>query len=83
MPNRRTIHGIGLMESGSFVWPNPQTAVTGRSARVNEEGTRQVEEVLAAQGVELLRVDLTGYRLHIDGAVNSLVAAASIVRPRR
>ena len=60
MPILRTIHGTGLMEGGSFVWLNPRTAVIGRSSRVNEEGTRQVEEVLNAQGVELLRVDLTG-----------------------
>lgn len=66
MPILCTIHRTGLIEGGSFVWLNSKTAVIGRSSRVNEDGTRQVEEVLNAQGVELLRVDLTGYRLHID-----------------
>ncbi len=66
-PILRTIHGTGIMEGGSFARINEKTAVIGLSSRVNEEGTRQVEEVLRAQGVELLRVELTGYRLHIDG----------------
>lgn len=68
VPILRTIHGTGMMEGGSFAWLNSKTAVVGRSIRVNEEGSRQVEEVLAAQGVELLRVDMTGYNMHIDGA---------------
>ncbi len=81
MPILRTIHGTGLMEGGSFVWLNPRTAVIGRSSRVNEEGTRQVEEVLNAQGVELLRVDLTGYRLHIDGALVMIDVDTAIINP--
>ena len=81
MPILRTVHGSGLMEGGSFVWLNPRTAVIGRSSRVNEEGTRQVEEVLAAQGVELLRVDLTGYRLHIDGALVMVDVDTAIINP--
>ena len=56
------------MEGGSFAWINSKTAVVGRSIRVNEEGARQLEEVLAVQGVELIRVDMAGYDIHIDGA---------------
>ena len=67
MPILRTIHGRGLMEGGSFAWINAKTAVIGRSIRVNEDACRQLEEVLAAQGVELIRVDLAGYEIHIDG----------------
>ncbi len=81
MPILRTVHGTGLMEGGSFVWLNPRTAVIGRSSRVNEEGTRQVEEVLSAQGVELLRVDLTGYRLHIDGALVMVDVDTAVINP--
>lgn len=81
MPILRTVHGTGLMEGGSFVWLNPRTAVIGRSSRVNEEGTRQVEEVLKTQGVELLRVDLTGYRLHIDGLLVMIDVDTAIINP--
>ena len=66
-PVLRTISGVGIAEGGSFGWLNRKTAVIGLSSRVNEEGARQVEEVLSSQGVELLKVQLTGYRLHIDG----------------
>jgi N-dimethylarginine dimethylaminohydrolase len=66
-PILRTISGTGVAEGGSFAWINSRTAVIGLSSRVNEEGALQVEEVLRSQGVELLKVHLTGYRLHIDG----------------
>jgi N-dimethylarginine dimethylaminohydrolase len=66
-PILRTVSASGVAEGGSFAWLNSKTAVIGLSSRVNEEGARQVEEVLRSQGVELLKVTLTGYRLHIDG----------------
>lgn len=66
-PILRTVSGTGVAEGGSFAWLNRKTAAIGVSSRVNEEGARQIEEVLRSQGVELIRVTLTGYRLHIDG----------------
>ncbi|MEO0818796.1 MAG: arginine deiminase-related protein [Pseudomonadota bacterium] len=80
-PILRTINGRGLMEGGSFVWLRPGLAVIGRSSRVNEEGARQVEEVLREAGAELIRVDLTGYRLHIDGALVMIDADTAITNP--
>jgi N-dimethylarginine dimethylaminohydrolase len=68
-PILRTVSESGVAEDGSFAWLNSKTAVIGLSSRVNEEGARQVEEVLGSQGVELLKVTLTGYRLHIDRAL--------------
>jgi N-dimethylarginine dimethylaminohydrolase len=82
-PILRTIHGSGLMEGGSFAWINAKTAVVGRSIRVNEEGARQLEEVLAAQGVELIRVDMAGYDIHIDGAFVMIDADLALVDPER
>ena len=81
MPVLRTIHGAGLMEGGSFMWLDPKTAVVSRSTRGNEEGARQIEEVLNAQGVELIRVDVTGYRLHIDGMIVMLDVDKAIINP--
>lgn len=68
VPILRTVHGTGLIEGGSFAWINSKTAAIGRSIRVNEEGIAQVEQVLSKQGVEVIRVDLVGYDIHIDGA---------------
>ena len=81
MPILRTINGTGLMEGGSFVWLKPGLAAIGLSSRVNEEGARQVEEVLTATGAEVLRVELPGYRLHIDGALVMVDADTAIVNP--
>lgn len=81
MPILRTIHGEGIMEGGSFAFITPKLAVVGISSRVNEEAARQIEEVLRVQGVELLRVHLTGYRLHIDGAFVMVDIATAVINP--
>jgi N-dimethylarginine dimethylaminohydrolase len=69
IPILRTIHGTGLMEGGSFLWLNDQTAVVSIGHRSNIEGARQLEEVLNTLGVELICVENTGYGLHIDGSM--------------
>ncbi|NPD17447.1 amidinotransferase [Xinfangfangia sp. D13-10-4-6] len=81
MPILRTISGIGLMEGGSFAWIRPNLAVVGLSSRVDREGARQLAEVLATQGVELLMVELTGYRLHIDGTFVMVDENTAFVNP--
>jgi N-dimethylarginine dimethylaminohydrolase len=81
MPILRTLHGSALMEGGSFAWLNPETAVIARSICVNDEGCDQVEQVLNAQGVELLRIDMTGYDIHIDGALTMIDVDLAIVDP--
>ncbi|CEJ10242.1 N(G),N(G)-dimethylarginine dimethylaminohydrolase [bacterium YEK0313] len=81
MPILRTISGTGLMEGGSFAFITPKVAVVGLSSRVDEEGARQLEEVLRSQGVELLRVHLTGYRLHIDGMFVMIDRDTAFVNP--
>lgn len=80
-PILRTIHGSAIFEGGSFAWINERTAVVGISSRVNDAGADQVEDVLRAQGVELIRVYLTGYRLHIDGAFVMIDADTAIINP--
>jgi N-dimethylarginine dimethylaminohydrolase len=81
MPILRTISGVGLLEGGSFAFITPKVAVVGLSSRVNEEGARQLEEVLRTHGVELMRVHLTGYRLHIDGMFVMLSEDTAFVNP--
>ena len=81
VPILRTLHTNSMAEGGSFAWLNPETAVIGRSICVNEEGSRQIEEVLNAQGVELIRVDLPGYLIHIDGALTMIDTNVAIIDP--
>lgn len=81
MPILRTIHGTGLLEGGSFARIRPDVAVVGLSSRVNEEGARQLEEVLAVRGTRLIRVQIPGYRLHIDGAFVMVHHDVALVNP--
>lgn len=50
MPILRTIHGTGILEGGSFAWITPKVAVVGVSSRINDEGARQLGEVLRTMG---------------------------------
>jgi N-dimethylarginine dimethylaminohydrolase len=83
MPILRTIHGTGILEGGSFAFLTPRTAVIGLSSRVNEEGARQLEDVLRTQGVALIRVQIPGYRLHIDGGLVMVDVETALVNPTR
>lgn len=68
VPILHTIHGTGLLEGGSVCWLTESTVAVGMSYRQNEAGVRQLEAVLAEQGVRVIRVPLPGYALHLDGA---------------
>jgi N-dimethylarginine dimethylaminohydrolase len=81
MPILRTIHGTAIFEGGSFAWLDAKTAVVGLSTRVNDEGVRQLEDVLRVTGVELIRVHLTGYRQHIDGLLVMIDVATVLINP--
>ena len=83
MPILRTVHGAGMMEGGSFAWLNSKTAVIGESICVNQDGIRQVAQVLEEQGVELITVGINGYHIHIDGALCMLDVDLAIVDPNQ
>ncbi len=69
MPILRTIHGTGLVEGGSFVKLTPRLAAYGTSFRCNEEGAKQLREVLDVLGIELLVLPMVGWSIHIDGHI--------------
>ncbi len=66
MPILGTITGTGTLEGGSFCKLRPGVAALGTSIRVNHEAARQLEALLALQGVELIVVPIAGYSIHID-----------------
>jgi N-dimethylarginine dimethylaminohydrolase len=80
-PILRTIHGTGILEGGSVAWLTERVAVVGMGTRANAEGTRQLEEVLRAQGVELLRAELPGYRQHLDGLLVMVDIDTALINP--
>lgn len=83
IPILRTLSGTALFEGGSFAWIDEKTAVVGCGIRVNREGTRQIAEVLATQGVELLAIDLLGHDIHIDGAFLMVAKGLALIDPMR
>lgn len=66
LPILSTVTGTGTLEGGSFVKLRPGLAAFGTSIRCNPEGARQLQEVLARIGWELIVVPLPGYTIHID-----------------
>jgi N-dimethylarginine dimethylaminohydrolase len=66
MPILGTITGTGTLEGGSFVKLRPGVAALGTSIRCNHEGERQLRALLDLIGVELIRVPVAGYSIHID-----------------
>jgi len=66
MPILGTITGTGTLEGGSFTKLRPGLAALGTSIRCNHEGERQLRALLDLIGVELIRVPVTGYSIHID-----------------
>ena len=60
MPILRTICGTGMLEGGTVVKLTPRVYAFGASIRCNPEGARQLAEVLAPLGVELIVVPLVG-----------------------
>jgi N-dimethylarginine dimethylaminohydrolase len=66
LPILSTITGTGTLEGGSFVKLRPGLAAFGTSIRCNAEGARQLREVLARIGWELIVVPLPGYTIHLD-----------------
>jgi N-dimethylarginine dimethylaminohydrolase len=66
MPILGTITGTGTLEGGSFAKLRPGLAAFGTSIRCNEEGLRQLRALLDLIGVEVIRVPVAGYSIHID-----------------
>lgn len=66
LPILSTVTGTGTLEGGSFVKLRPGLAAFGTSIRCNDEGARQLREVLARIGWELVVVPLAGYTIHLD-----------------
>ena len=83
MPIYRTIAGEGLMEGGSFCLLDEKHAAIGMSFRGNTTGADQVEEVLNLLGIELIRVPLPGFAMHLDGGIVMVDHGKAVVNVER
>jgi N-dimethylarginine dimethylaminohydrolase len=58
VPVAARLDGAARADGGDFVWLDPQTLIIGRSYRTNAEGVAQMRTIMAAEGVNVLSVDL-------------------------
>jgi len=79
IPVLRTIHGTGTFEGGNFAFIDSRHVAIGLSSRTNQEGIKQVQETLAVMNIEVITVPLTGYSLHIDGALAMVDVGVALV----
>lgn len=80
-PVLRTLHGGAIFEGGGFAIINRKTAVCSVSIACNREGVRQIEDVLKTVGMDLIKVEVPGYRIHIDGMFMMVDVDTAIVNP--
>lgn len=74
-----TITGTGVFEGGGFAMIDDKTAVCALSIACNAEGVRQLEGILNYLGIELIKLPMPGYRIHIDGAFNMIDVDKALV----
>jgi N-dimethylarginine dimethylaminohydrolase len=83
MPVLRTISGTGMLEGGTVVKLTPRVYAFGASIRCNPEGGRQLAEVLAPLGIELIVVPLVGWSIHLDGHLSMIDRDKALCDVRR
>jgi len=67
VPVVAAIDSDGQLEGGSAVWINPTALAIGLSNCVNEAAAARIEQILQPHGVEVIRVPLAFYDIHLDG----------------
>jgi len=81
-PIVRTISGKGFFEGACGIWIDRETIVLGTGVRSNEEGVRQVEDVLKAMGVvNFLRFQISWGHAHLDGLMNPVDRKKLLIFP--
>lgn len=62
IPILGSISSPGTLEGGDVAWLNETTLAVGHTYRTNTEGIRQLDQMLAPYGIQLVVVDLPHYK---------------------
>ncbi len=78
------IEAPGQVEGGDTVWLDRNTLVVGRGVRTNQEGVRQLSELLAPKGIAVLGFDLPLWQgeeacLHLMSVISPLADDLALV----
>ncbi|MDI3341186.1 MAG: arginine deiminase family protein, partial [Sphaerobacter sp.] len=84
IPITGRIEAPGTLEGGDCLWLDARTLAIGRGYRTNTEGIQQMARIVAAQGVDVLTVDLPhwhgpGECLHLLSLISMLDADLAVV----
>lgn len=83
MPIIRSVSGTGTFEGADAMWIHPERAIIGRGLRTNEEGRRQVTEVLEGMGADVVHVDMPVGTMHLMGMLRFVDEDLAIAWPLR
>ena len=87
VPVLAELHGDAKAEGGDLLWLDRRTLAVGQGFRTNAEGLRQLREVLAGLGVEVLPVPLPYFTgpaacLHLLSLISLVDRDLAVVYPR-
>ncbi len=84
IPVIRTISGRGIFETACCLWVDAGTVILGTGNRANQEGARQVEQVLQSMGVEhFYRLQIPYGYAHIDSIISFVDKKTAVIDPAR
>jgi dimethylargininase len=84
IPIAGRIEAPGTVEGGDTVWLDERTLAVGRGYRTNDEGIRQLRDILAPQGVAVLVVELPHWHgpeecLHLMSFISPVAEKLAVV----
>lgn len=83
VPILRTLVDEATFEGADLMWLDPGTAILGLGLRTNRMAASMVEDVLALQDVDLIRVDMPFGTMHLMGMLRIADRDLAIAWPRR
>lgn len=86
VPILAALDGDALAEGGDLLWLDARTLAVGQGFRTNAEGLRQLREILAGIGVEVLHVELPYFTgpvacLHLLSLISLVDHDLAVVHP--
>ncbi len=83
IPILRTLSGNATFEGADAAWLDSETVLVGLGLRTNPEAAAEIADVVAAQGAEILPVDLPFGTMHLMGLLRIVDRDLAIAWPRR
>lgn len=83
VPIIRSLRGNAFFEGADAQWLDKHTVLIGHGLRTNEEGIRQISEVLNSMGIKTISIDLPVGTMHLMGILRFLDSNLVMIWPYR